>query len=148
VLIMGDHGEAFFEKGYHGHNRAYSAEEVKVPLVFYLPGRAAGAVRSVTSHMDIAPTLMKLAGVKNAPADYSGGQDLFVRPDRSFVTAFSWDTSALIKDDHALVMPLEVYKGGLQLHGPDYKEIPGNKALSPYIPCLLDFQKEAKRFYK
>ncbi|MFA6434053.1 MAG: sulfatase-like hydrolase/transferase [Elusimicrobiales bacterium] len=148
VLVMGDHGEAFFEKGYHGHNRAYSAEEVKVPLVFYLPGRAPGVIKAVTSHVDIAPTLMKLAGVRNAPADYSSGKDLFDRSDRAFVTAFSWDTSALIKDNYALVMPLEAYKGGLQLHGPDYKEIPGNQALAPYIPYLLDFQKEAKRFYK
>ena len=91
---------------------------------------------------------MKLAGVKNAPDDYSNGKDLFDRSDRSFVASFSWDTSALIKDDYALVMPLEVYKGGLKLHGPDYKEIPGNKALAPYMPYLLDFQKEAKRFYK
>ncbi len=148
VLVMGDHGEAFFEKGYHGHNRAYSAEEVRVPLVVYLPGRAPGTVKAVTSHMDIAPTLMKLVGVKNAPADYSSGKYLFDRSDRPFVASFSWDTSALIKDDYTLVMPLEVYKGGLKLHGPDYKEIPGNKALAPYMPYLVDFQQEAKRFYK
>ena len=148
VLVMGDHGEAFFEKGYHGHNQAYSAEEVKVPLVFYLPGRAPGVVHAVTSHMDIAPTLMKLAGVKNPPPDYSNGKDLFDRSERPFVTSFSWDTSALMKDDYTLTMPLEVYKGGLKLRGPDYKEIPGNKALAPYIHCLADFQKEAKKFYK
>jgi hypothetical protein len=148
VLVMGDHGEPFFEKGYHGHNQAYSAEEVKVPLVFYLPGRAPGVVKDVTSHMDIVPTLMRLAGVKNAPSDYSSGKDLFDRSDRAFVASFSWDTSALIKDDYALVMPLEVYRGRLKLHGPDYKEIPGNKSLAPYTPYLIDFQKEAQRFYK
>ena len=76
VLVMGDHGEAFFEKGYHGHNRAYSAEEVKVPLVFYVPGRAPSAVKVPTSHMDIAPALMKLIGVKNPPADYASGTDI------------------------------------------------------------------------
>ena len=93
VLVMGDHGEPFFEKGYHGHNQAYSAEEVKVPLVFYLPGRAPGAaVSRPTSHMDIAPTLMKLLGVKNAPSDYSSGTDLFTGGDRPFLSVFSWDT--------------------------------------------------------
>ena len=148
VLVMGDHGEPFFEKGYHGHNQAYSAEEVKVPLVVYLPGRAPGQIKTATSHMDIAPTLMKLAGVKNAPSDYSSGNDLFDRSPRPFVASFSWDTSALIRDDYTLVIPLEVYKGGLKLHGADYKEIRGNKALAPYAPFLIDFQKEAKRFYK
>ncbi len=149
VLVMGDHGEPFFEKGYHGHNQAYSAEEVKVPLVFYLPGRAPGAaVKRPTSHMDIAPTLLKLLGVKNPPSDYSSGMDLFSGTARTFLSVFSWDTSALIKDDYALVMPLEAYKGGLRLYDPDYKQIPGRKAVEPYIPYLMDFQKEAKRFYK
>lgn len=149
VLVMGDHGEPFYEKGYHGHNQGYSAEEVKVPLVFYLPGRAPGAVvRRPTSHMDIAPTLMRILGVKNPPADYSSGQDLFDGSARPFLPVFSWDTSALVKDEYALVMPLEAYKGGIKLYGPDYKEIPGRKAIEPYIPYLLDFQKEARRFYK
>ena len=118
-------------------------------LVFYLPGRAPGAaVKRPTSHMDIAPTLLKLLGVKNPPSDYSSGMDLFSGTARTFLSVFSWDTSALIKDDYALVMPLEAYKGGLRLYDPDYKQIPGRKAVEPYIPYLMDFQKEAKRFYK
>jgi len=148
ILVMGDHGEAFFEKGYHGHNRAYSAEEVKVPLVFYVPGRAPATVKSPTSHMDIVPALMKLVGVKNPPSDYSSGTDIFAGTAHPFLASFSWDTSALIKDDYALVMPLEAYKGGLKLYDPDYKEVPGRKALEPYMPYLVDFQTEAKRFYK
>ena len=148
VLVMGDHGEAFFENGYHGHNRAYSAGEIKVPLVFYVPGRAPASVKSPTSHMDIAPALMKLIGVKNPPADYSSGADIFDKAAHPFVAAFSWDTSALIKDERALVLPLEAYKGGLKLYDADYKEVPGRKALEPYMPYLVDFQKEAKRFYK
>jgi hypothetical protein len=148
VLIMGDHGEAFFEKGYHGHNRAYSAEEIKVPLIFYLPGRAPGAVTSPTSHMDIAPALMKLLGVRNPPADYSSGRDIFDGNARPFMASFSWDTAAIVKDGYALIVPLEAYKGGLALYDPDYKEVPGRKALAPFIPYLADFQQEAKRFYK
>ena len=148
VLVMGDHGEAFFEKGYHGHNRAYSAEEIKVPLVFYVPGRAPAAVKSPTSHMDIVPALMKLIGVKNPPADYSSGIDIFDRAGHPFIASFSWDTSALIKDGQALVLPLEAYRGGLKLYNADYKEVPGRKALEHYIPYLVNFQNEAKRFYK
>ena len=146
VLVMGDHGEAFFETGYHGHNRAYSAGEVKVPLVFYVPGRAPSAVKFPTSHMDIVPALMKLIGVKNPPADYSSGTDILAASAPPFTAAFSWDTSALIKDERALVMPLEAYKGGLKLYDADYKVVPGRKALEPYMPYLVDFQKEAKDF--
>ncbi len=148
VLVMGDHGEAFFEKGYHGHNRGYSAEEIRVPLVFYVPGRSGAEVNSPTSHMDIVPALMKLIGAKNPPSDYSNGLDIFDMKERPFIPVFSWDTSAIIKDEHALVMPLETYGGGLTLYGPDYKSLRGRNALAPFLPYLADFQKEAKKYYK
>ncbi len=148
VLVMGDHGEAFFEKGYHGHNRGYSAEEIRVPLVFYVPGRAGAEVNTPTSHMDIAPSLMKLIGVKNPPDDYANGLDIFDRKERPFIPAFSWDTGAIVKDDYALVMPLETYGGGLTLYDPGYKPLRAGNALAPFLPYLSDFQKEAKKFYK
>ncbi len=148
VIVTGDHGEPFFEKGYHGHNQAYSAEEVKVPLVFYLPGRAPGVITGVTSHMDIAPTLLKLAGARNPPADYSNGADLFEKSSRPFVSVFSWDTSAIIKDGSALVMPLEAYGGGLKIYDKDYRPVAGKKAFESFSPYILTFQQEAKRFYK
>lgn len=148
VLVMGDHGEAFFEKGYHGHNRGYGAEEIRVPLVFYVPGLPAAEVNSLTSHMDIVPALMKLIGVKNPPADYSNGIDALNSNERPFMSVFSWDTAALIKDDYALVMPLESYGGGLTLYDPDYKPVRGRSAIVPFLPYLSDFQLEAKKFYK
>jgi membrane-anchored protein YejM (alkaline phosphatase superfamily) len=98
--------------------------------------------------MDIAPALMKLIGVKNPPADYANGLDIFDRKERPFIPAFSWDTAALIKDDYALVMPLETYGGGLTLYDPGYKPLRGRNALTPFLPYLSDFQKEAKKFYK
>lgn len=148
VLITGDHGESFFEHGYLGHNRAYNSEEVKVPLLFYLPGRAAGIVASATSHMDIVPSLMRLAGVKNKPADYSSGEDIFNGTVRPFVPVFSWDASALIKNGYAVVMPFDIYHGGVTLFDPRYAPVQGRGALNPFIPGMVDFQKEAKRFYR
>lgn len=148
VLITGDHGEPFFEKGYFGHNQHYSEEEVKVPLVLYLPGRKPGAVTALTSHMDIVPTLLKLLGTRNPPADYSSGLDLFEKNSRRFVPVFSWDTSAIIAGGSALVMPLEAYGGGLKIYDRDYKPAPVKKAFEVFSPDILGFQQEAKRFYK
>ncbi|MBI4801619.1 MAG: sulfatase-like hydrolase/transferase [Elusimicrobia bacterium] len=148
VLVTGDHGEPFFEKGYFGHNQGYSEEEVKVPLVFYLPGRAPRVITGVTSHLDIVPTLLKLAGTRNPPADYSSGLDLFEKNSRPFICVFSWDTSAMIKDGSALVMPLEAYGGGVKIYDKDYKAIPGKKAFETFSPHILNYQREAKRFYK
>ncbi|HNW42968.1 MAG TPA: sulfatase-like hydrolase/transferase [Elusimicrobiales bacterium] len=145
VLITGDHGEPFYEKGYYGHNQAYSAEEVRVPLVFYEPGRPAMVTETVTSHMDVAPALMRLAGVRNPASDYSNGRWLFEKGPGPFVAVGSWDTAAIIRDGDALVMPLEAYKGGLKVFDAEYRELP-KSAAAAFTPLIAQFQKEAKRF--
>lgn len=147
IIIAGDHGEPFFEKGYYGHNQAYSSEEVRVPLVLYVPGRAPAAYTGVTSHMDIPVTLLGLAGVKNPPADYSNGQDLFAGKAREFIPAFSWDTAALIRGEETLVVPLEAYKGGVRVYDGEYREM-GKENVKRFAPLLLSFQREAKSFTK
>jgi len=144
VLVMGDHGEAFLERGRYGHNQGYSPEEVRVPLVLYLPGRKPGRVKAMTSHLDIIPTLMPLAGVRNPAADYSSGRSLFEAGPRPFVVSASWDSAAIIKEDRILEMPLEAYKGGLKVFDGEYRAVP--KGAAEFSPLILQFQKEAKRF--
>ncbi|HCC46666.1 MAG TPA: hypothetical protein DEQ38_00885 [Elusimicrobia bacterium] len=146
VLILGDHGEAFLERGRFGHNQGYSPEELRVPLVLYLPGRAPGVFSYPTSHLDIVPTLLPLAGVKNPAADYSAGLSLFEAGPRPYITAASWDTAGIITDKAILEMPLEAYKGGLKVFDKEYREIPGRAAASEFSPLIIKFQKEAKRF--
>lgn len=146
VVITGDHGEAFLERGRFGHNQGYSPEEVRVPLVLYLPGRRPEKISRVTSHLDLAPTLLPLAGVKNPPADYSSGFGLFEPAQRPYVTAASWDTAGLITGQAIVEMPLEAYKGGVKVFDAQYREIPGRKAAAEHSPLILHFQKEAKRF--
>ncbi len=147
VLVLGDHGEAFLERGRYGHNQGYSPEEVRVPLVLYLPGRAPYTTADATSHMDIVPTLLPLFGVKNPVSDYSSGRSLFDRTPRPFVTAFSWDTAAIIKNGEVLELPLEAYKGGVKAYDSEYRE-EGKKAAAAFSPLLPAFQKEAKKFSK
>lgn len=146
VIVTGDHGEAFLERGRYGHNQGYSPEEVRVPLVYYEPGRRPGRVKTMTSHLDLVPTLMPLAGVKNPLADYSSGLGLFSGEARAFEVSASWDTAAIITEKATLEMPLEAYKGGLKVFDAEYREIPGGAAA--FSPLILKFQKEAKRFYR
>ena len=146
VLVTGDHGEAFLERGRYGHNQGYSPEEVRVPLVLYVPGRAAERVRDITSHMDIVSTLLPLAGVKNPASDYSSGTSLFKRARRDFVPSASWDSAAIITGTATLEMPLEAYKGGIKVYDAQYREVP--KGAAGFSPLILQFQKEAKRFSK
>lgn len=146
VIITGDHGEAFLERGRYGHNQGYSPEEVRVPFVYYEPGRRPERVNTLTSHQDLIPTLMPLAGVKNPAADYSSGLGLFSREGREFEASASWDTAAIITEKATLEMPLEAYKGGLKVFDAEYREIP--KGAAAFSPLILKFQKEAKRFYR
>lgn len=147
VLVLGDHGEAFLERGRYGHNQGYSPEEVKVPLVLYLPGRAPLQARHMTSHLDVVPTLLPLAGVRNPAADYSHGRSLFDVSPRPYAAASSWDTAGLFTGDAIIEMPLEAYKGGLKVFDREYRELP-RKAAAGYTPVILQFQKDSRRFSK
>lgn len=116
VIITADHGEAFFEKGYYGHNHSYSDEEIKVPLIFYIPGSKPKDLYHKTSHLDIVPTILNMLTVKNEVDDYSQGRDLFVNNGRRFITSFSWDSAAIIYDDLTVVVPLSSYGGFIKVY--------------------------------
>jgi len=148
VVVTGDHGEPFFEKGYYGHNQSYSAEEVRVPLVLYIPGAKPRVVTSRTSHFDLAPTLLRLAGVKNPPSDYSSGRDIFESARRPYAAVFSWDTAAMVGDDRTMEMPLESYRGGVKVFDNSTWRQEGKAAAEGFMPLLPSFQKEASRFFK
>lgn len=69
LLVTSDHGEEFLEHGdlEHGFGKVYDAN-VRVPLLLRLPdGRrgAAGRVPAPVSSLDVAPTLLSLAGVEH-----------------------------------------------------------------------------------
>ena len=68
VVITSDHGESF-ERGILRHGGPALHEAViRVPLVIKLPGQTIGRiVDTPTSQLDIAPTLLALAGAKPIP---------------------------------------------------------------------------------
>jgi arylsulfatase A-like enzyme len=73
-IVFGDHGEAFGQhEGNYGHTFQVYEENVHVPLIVAVPGRAARRERSdrVVSSIDIAPTLLDIAGIA-APKSYQG----------------------------------------------------------------------------
>lgn len=86
ILITGDHGQEFNENGknYWGHGSNYSQWQIRIPLIMYYPGIEHGKHFShMTTHYDIAPTLMKrYLGVENPTADYSMGYDIYDTADR------------------------------------------------------------------
>jgi len=66
VIVFGsDHGETFGEHGVHGHARNVLTPVVWVPLVLRFPFPVEPALRLATQvrNVDLAPTLLELAGV-------------------------------------------------------------------------------------
>jgi membrane-anchored protein YejM (alkaline phosphatase superfamily) len=74
VVITGDHGESFFEDGTLSHTGLLSTWQLHVPLVMYLPGKPPEVVRSVSSHVDVMPTVLAEIGCELPPGDYSDGR--------------------------------------------------------------------------
>lgn len=73
VVVMGDHGESFWERGFTGHGNHLHDEELKVPLMIRVPAgsrriRPGTVVRGQVGGIDVAPTVLDLAGVPTPPS--------------------------------------------------------------------------------
>ncbi len=67
VVVTADHGEEFLEHGRFVHEQAYR-ECLHVPLIVAGPGAGAGRrVGQVVESVDVAPTLLDVAGVQEPP---------------------------------------------------------------------------------
>jgi choline-sulfatase len=74
VVLTGDHGEAFGEHGELFHGREVWDEIVRVPLIIRVPGAKPRRIRRRVSHVDLAPTVLDLAGLDADPG--ARGQSL------------------------------------------------------------------------
>jgi arylsulfatase A-like enzyme len=62
VVLTADHGEEFFEHGGFEHNRTLYDEMLHVPLIVKAPGLQQHVADVQTQAVDLAPTLIALAG--------------------------------------------------------------------------------------
>jgi arylsulfatase A-like enzyme len=69
VVVTADHGDEFFEHGNKSHSKALYDETTLVPLVVRFPPRvpAGKVVDGQVRLMDVAPTILSLAGVSRPP---------------------------------------------------------------------------------
>lgn len=68
VAVTADHGEEFGEHGGVYHGSALYDEQVRVPLLIAAPGMTARVVDEPAQLIDVAPTLLGLAGVPAPPS--------------------------------------------------------------------------------
>ena len=73
IVIVGDHGQAFGQHdGNYGHTFFLYEENVRVPLMFVVPGLAQPVqVDRVVSTLDVAPTVLDLLG-RESPKAFQG----------------------------------------------------------------------------
>lgn len=105
VMFTGDHGEEFMEKGHwgHGRNKSFPEEQIRVPLVMWLPGHAPEVVEHRTSHVQIAPTLLAALGVTQDPHSYSSGTTLF--DELPYFVVGDYNYMAVIDEQYKLTFP-------------------------------------------
>jgi membrane-anchored protein YejM (alkaline phosphatase superfamily) len=107
IVVLGDHGEEFMERGRWGHSAEFNRFQTGTPGVIRVPGRPPAVIRGITSHLDIPATLMPLLGVHNAPEDYSLGHDLLAANfHRDYAVGADWNRIAYIGDDARIAFPL------------------------------------------
>jgi len=67
VVLTGDHGEGLGEHKERTHSLFIYNATQHVPLMIHLPDRKSRRVASVVSHIDVAPSILELVGIRPDP---------------------------------------------------------------------------------
>jgi arylsulfatase A-like enzyme len=68
VIVTSDHGDEFYEHDYLDHGATVFNSAIHVPLLLRGPGIPAGQrIATPVGHVDLAPTILEIAGVAPAP---------------------------------------------------------------------------------
>jgi membrane-anchored protein YejM (alkaline phosphatase superfamily) len=107
VIITGDHGEEFMERGRWGHNSAFTDWQIRVPMIVRMPNSPARTINLRTSHMDVGPTILSRLGVQNPVKDYSLGVNMSKPEEHRNILVASWSDIGIINDYGKLVIPFK-----------------------------------------
>jgi arylsulfatase A-like enzyme len=71
VVIMSDHGESLGERGVFRHSTQLYNEQVRVPMIVYVPGLKPRRIADYVSTIDLGSTILDLTGIER-PEQYLG----------------------------------------------------------------------------
>lgn len=129
VVINGDHGEEFMEHGFWGHNSTFVDQQIRTPLIIYVPGMKPQISDGITSHMDIIPTLMPLLGVRNPSSDYATGYNLLAGETRQHTYVSDWDRISYIDNEVKITFPVNQRGiGGIKVSGAEDETLTAQQA--------------------
>ncbi|MCI0417221.1 sulfatase-like hydrolase/transferase, partial [bacterium] len=123
IIVLSDHGEAFWEHGYQGHNSQLYEESIHVPLVIKLAGRQGIKKQKIlqkTSTVDIFPTLVDLMSFSRKGLRFEGKSFLpyvagLSEEDREIIVTTVGTTSyAYMVGDHKYLVHMTYDKEALR----------------------------------
>ncbi|MDB6063728.1 MAG: inner rane hydrolase [Verrucomicrobiaceae bacterium] len=120
VIVTGDHGEEFMEKGFWGHNSSFVEQQTHTPMIVSMPGEAPRTIERTTSHMDIAVTLMQLLGASNDIGDYALGRNLLDESPRDFIVISDWHSINVNAGDFKYRIPYT--SRGIENYKPTHRD--------------------------
>lgn len=116
VVITSDHGEEFYDHGGFLHSHTLFDELIRVPLVLAGPGfRGGRRVDGQVSLLDVAPTMLRAAGVPIGPGSALAGRPLQASSVRGTGPALAYlkrKRMALRTADHKLVGEWRIVEPG------------------------------------
>jgi hypothetical protein len=144
VLITGDHGEEFNDtrEGYWGHSSNFTYYQTQTPLVVYWPGQNSKEINYLTSHFDIAPTLLtQMLGCQNPPNDYSVGHLLSNPVLRPYLIISSYIDFGIVEPDRITT----IYPDG----NFDISNLEGKPLIGAHLrlKVMRSVFKDLRRFY-
>jgi len=148
VIVTGDHGEEFMEKGRWGHNSTFVQEQIRVPLVVRVPGTSSRVVETMTSHLDLPATVLAALGYDADPSLYSFGENLLSEQyERNYTVASDWHGNVLITPAVKFVLSLKGAGNRASLTTLNDRAIEGDEIRLSDRELLSDFIQSLPRFY-
>lgn len=152
VVLIGDHGEEFMEHGFWGHNSTFVDQQVRTPLVIYVPGMKPLVSNQMTSHMDVVPSIMPLLGVTNPSSDYAIGYNLLAGEKRNHTYISDWDKVTYVDDEVKITQPVNG-KSFMLMTASKGNDEPLNKeernaVLRTKQPAMLQLVQDLSKFFK
>ena len=151
VVVVGDHGEEFFEHGRLGHNSDFTREQIRTPLLIRIPGVKPGVYAGMSSHIDIVAMLAPYFGIENDPGDFCLGKNLIGpgSPVRDYAIVAGWNTIFFVGKKYKMVLPLNSFDAvTMKLYDAQDRPLPDPQVFfREYREELVEVQKDMRRFY-
>ncbi len=150
VIVTGDHGEEFMEHGAWGHNSSFVEQQIRTPMVMWMPGQAHRVINDTSSHLDIGTTLLQILGASGDADSYSLGRNLFDIAKRPFVVSSDWHSISVIANDMKYRIPY-TNRGVDQWEPTDLEDVPYSRdataaVLAKNNQLVLDAIKNTSKF--